>query len=261
MIGQQSNETQASVYVPWALAGSFGILCLLLLVLGGSLRQRNAKLAEKISVAEQVTANLRQERAEAEARARQMQTNQSARVQELQRQISQNAQDFLKQKAELETRLEQRGNEYAQAQKQLVVLRNQATQDASELQRLNDLVGTSLPNVNSLSQLRVGVLNPTADGPPNATAAAIWDPVEQRGLLVAENLTRLPSNLDYQLWIIDSSVRAPISGGTFRVSERGVSRVEFKSAQQLPSAERFAISVERRGGATSPQGRIIMATN
>src|SRR5688572_9246154 len=77
MIPQQSSETQPSMYVPWALAGSFGILCLLLLVLGGSLRDRNARLAEKLSEAERLTANLREERAEAQARARQTQTNQA----------------------------------------------------------------------------------------------------------------------------------------------------------------------------------------
>ncbi len=257
----QGHETRPSVYVPWALAGSFGVLCLLLLAMGGTLRDKNTRLAERLSEAEQVTATLRQEQAESRVRARQMQTNQAARVQQLQRQIAQNSQDFQKQKAELETRLEQRANDFAQAQKQIVVLRDRATQDATELQRLNYLVGTSLPSASSLNQLRVGVLNPTADGPPNATAAAIWDPAEQRGLLVAENLAPLPPNLDYQLWIIDPSMRAPISGGTFRVNERGVSRIDFKSAQRLPVAERFAISVERRGGVTSPQGRIIMATN
>lgn len=258
---EQRKEVPPSVYVPWALAGSAGVLCLLLLALGGSLRDKNLRLANRVSEAEQVAADLRQERAGLEARVQRMQTNHSTRLEQLHRQNTQNTQDFQKQKSELETRLEQRGNEYAQAQKQMVVLRNQMALDASELERLNELVGTSLPSASSLSQLRVGVLNPTADGPPNATAAAIWDAGQQRGLLVTENLSALGPNLDYQLWILDSTVRAPVSGGTFRVNERGVSRIEFKAGQQLPGADRFAISIERRGGSPGPQGRIIMATN
>jgi anti-sigma-K factor RskA len=257
---EESKEAPV-VYVPWALAASFGVLCILLLVFGGSLRDKNVRLTERLVEAERTVADLKERQTRLQNRVQHLQTNQTGRINELQRQLVQQSRESEKQKTELQNQLESRANDYAQAQKQIVVLRNRQAADASEIDRLNELVGTSLPNTSRLSQLRVAALNPTPDGPPNATAAAVWDPTDQRGLLVAENLTPLPNNLDYQLWIFDSGLRTPVSGGTFRVNERGTSRIEFGASQRLPTADRFAISIERRGGSTLPQGRIIMATN
>ena len=51
-------------------------------------------------------------------------------------------------------------------------------------------------------------------------------------------------------------------GGVFAVDQTGAGRLEFSSALPVETADRFAISIERKGGVTgSPEGKIVMLSN
>lgn len=241
---------------------AFAGLACVLLGITGSLRQRAGELTQQLGDTERALADLQSEQSLLERKLVKVETNYGSRIADLQKQIVQKNQEFQRQKVDLESRLDTRGNEFAQAQKQLTVLRARADQSDAELERLNEtLNGTTLPNPTQLTQLRLGVLKPTADGPPNAAGGAAWDIAEQRGVLVVEGLPPLPPDRDYQIWMVDANVMAPISGGVFRTDQRGNARTEFRATSTVRSADRFAVSVERKGGTMLPQGRFVLASN
>jgi hypothetical protein len=231
-----------------------------LLGMMGGLRQQANDLTQQLGDAQAAYADLQTEQLNLKQKLGKTETNFSARIADLQKQVVQKGHELQRQKVGFESRLDGRGNEFSQAQKQLAVLRTQAAQDAAELDRLNEaLNGVNTPQ-NQLTQLRLGLMHPTPDGPPTAAGGAAWDLTAQKGLLVVEGLPPLPPDRDYQIWIVDANVPTPISGGVFRIGERGTSRVEFQTAVTVRSADRFAVSVERRGGTTLPQGRFVLAS-
>jgi anti-sigma-K factor RskA len=244
-------------WIPWVLAASFALMTVILLSFGSGLRNQNNDLAQRLAEAENAYSDLQGQQATFQQKLTRVETNYVTRIADLQKQVVQKAQDYERQKVELETR----GAQANQARKQLAALENQLAVNASELERLNSEVsGVNSPNQNRMAQLRIGLLLPTPDGPATATASAVYDIAEQKGMLVTDNLAPLPPDRDYQLWLFDPSVAAPVSGGVFRVTDRAA-RIEYRAAAPVRSPERFAISVERKGGSAVPQGRFILTSN
>jgi anti-sigma-K factor RskA len=249
-------------WIPWLIAGAFAVICFVLLAMTGKMRQRSNDLHQQLADAQAAYSDLQNEHATLQNKLARTETNYSARVSELQKQVVQKSQEMQKQKAELETKLENRANEAADAQKQLKVMRTQAAQNAAALERLGQqpLTGENSPNQNQNPQLRVGIMHPTTEFVGNVSASAAWDIAGQKGVLVVEGLAPLSGDRDYQLWILDATVSTPISGGVFNTNERGGTRTEFSAASPVQSADRYAISVERKGGSTVP-GRYILVSN
>lgn len=111
-----------------------------------------------------------------------------------------------------------------------------------------------------LSQIRVATLTSLLKDAPGVAAVA-WDEHNQRGLLDVRNLPPLEEGQDYQLWIVDPSYKQPVSAGILRVRD-GVARAEFRPEQPVASADKFAISVEKKGGTpphSGPLGPVVMA--
>jgi len=71
-------------------------------------------------------------------------------------------------------------------------------------------------------------------------------------------LRPLPADRDYQLWLFDPATGAPISAGVFSSPEGGTARVEFRSTVAVDWAEKFGISIERKGGAPVPEGKFVI---
>jgi anti-sigma-K factor RskA len=111
-----------------------------------------------------------------------------------------------------------------------------------------------------MSAVRLAVLRPTAIGAPNSLGASAWSAQDQRGLLILENLPPLPPNQSYQLWLIDPKLAIPISGGVLPPESAGSVRVQFSPEIRVDSAERFAVSIEPRGGSRTPSPRIVLAS-
>ena len=96
---------------------------------------------------------------------------------------------------------------------------------------------------------------------PDAKVTVAWQPDRQSGIITIANMPPPGSGRDYQLWAIDANHKDPISAGIIHVNPNGVARIQFKPDQAVAQIKAFAISVERAGGATKPEGPIVMVGN
>ncbi len=110
----------------------------------------------------------------------------------------------------------------------------------------------SLEEKNLLAQTKIAVMSSKLKDRPQAIAVSLWDQEKQNGLLVVENLPVLDTGRDYQLWVIDPNVAAPVSAGTFKVDEKGKVRISFKPTLNVATATTFAVTEEKEGGVPSP---------
>ena len=246
-------------WVPWVLSLAFVGLSLVLLGFGSKLRKENNELAQRLADTEYAYSELQTQQTNLQRKLTRVETNYATRVADLQKQVVQKNQDAERHKLEIETRTADAN----QARKKIGQLQNQIAQNTAEMDRLSQQVAggvNSLDQDNS-SQTRMGLLMPTPDGPPGAAASAVFNIRDQKGTLTAENLAPLPPDRDYQLWLMDPSAPGPVSGGVFRVNERGAAQIEYKPAAQLQSPDRFGISVERKGGAAAPSARFVLVSH
>jgi anti-sigma-K factor RskA len=132
---------------------------------------------------------------------------------------------------------------------------NNLNQLAQSLQSAtNDLQQTvlALQETNRLVNLRIAMLNSLMSDAPKAIAVSLWDNEKQEGVFVVKNLKPLPSDRDYQLWVIDPKYKAPVDAGVFQVDEQGNVRLTFKAKAPIEAAQKFAVTEEVKGGAATP---------
>lgn len=103
-----------------------------------------------------------------------------------------------------------------------------------------------------LAQAKVAVLSSLIKNNPKALAVSLWDQTKQNGVLIVENLPKLAPGKDYQLWVLDPAIAAPVSAGVFKVDADGKVRLQFKPTQAVPSPGKFAVTIEKEGGVPSP---------
>ena len=117
----------------------------------------------------------------------------------------------------------------------------------------NDLQQTvlALQATNRMANLRIAMLGSLLTDAPKAVAVSLWDDSKQEGVFVVQNLKPLPTDRDYQLWVLDNGT-TPVDAGVFRVDESGNVRVEFKTKSLIKVAGKFAVTEEARGGVVSP---------
>jgi anti-sigma-K factor RskA len=108
------------------------------------------------------------------------------------------------------------------------------------------------------SKLKTAALSPQGDHVPNSVGAVTWDPGHQRGVVTISKLPPLEPNQDYQMWVIDPQHKEPISGGIVQVDENGTAKLVFTVTVPIRSADAFAVSRERKGGAPTPGGPIVL---
>ena len=110
----------------------------------------------------------------------------------------------------------------------------------------------ALRETNRLANLRIAMLNSMLSDTPKAVAVSLWDNEQQRGVFVVQNLKPLPAGKDYQLWVMDPKYPTPVSAGVFQVDEKGNVRIEFKAGKPIASADKFAVTMEPKGGLPTP---------
>jgi len=106
----------------------------------------------------------------------------------------------------------------------------------------------------ALSQIKIATLASMLKDTPQAMAVVAWDGGAQRGLLKTANLPAAGANQDYQLWIIDPDYKQPVSAGVFDPA----AGARFQPLRPISKADKFAISLEKKGGAPAPQGPIVL---
>jgi anti-sigma-K factor RskA len=110
-----------------------------------------------------------------------------------------------------------------------------------------------------LAQLQIASLQAQVNDYAKASAIVVWNPQRQRGLLRLVSLSAPAAGHDYQLWIVDPDKKTPVSAGIVTVGKEGAANVEFGPVQRVSAAAGFALSIEKAGGSTTPQGQIILA--
>ena len=110
----------------------------------------------------------------------------------------------------------------------------------------------ALAQKDTLAQAQIAVLGSLLKDRPQAVAVSVWDGTGQSGQLLVENLPVLNAGRDYQLWIIDPELTAPVSAGVFKVDAQGKVRISFKPTQTVKTVAKFAVTEEQEGGVAAP---------
>ena len=96
---------------------------------------------------------------------------------------------------------------------------------------------------------------------PSGYGKVIWDSESNRALLQVSNLPAVPSDKDYQLWIIKNN--KPVSAGVFAVNDPqkdSFFKIEEMAAGEQ-AADAFAITMEPKGGMPQPTGDMYLMGN
>ncbi|MGA8660541.1 MAG: anti-sigma factor [Chthoniobacterales bacterium] len=132
--------------------------------------------------------------------------------------------------------------------------------DLADLHGKDDLYQKELADLHSrdaLSQMKIATLQSLVDTFARTSAVVIWDPEKKSGIVQFNSLPAPKPGKNYQLWVIDPKLPQPISAGLVPPSESGLVRVNFKPAQAVESAAKFAVSIENTGESLTP-GQIIL---
>jgi anti-sigma-K factor RskA len=219
----QLPPTRRFSLLPWAVAA-----CLAGLLGWQWNRSQEAESTLQNSVATQVQATREQE----------------LLVVQLQQTLTKSQQDQAKKLAEAETVRGQWETKFNDASKQL------ASTEADRQELIAKL--TAMENRNLLTEAKIAVLGSLIKDRPKAVAVSVWDQEKQNGTLVVENLPVLAKGRDYQLWVIDPNIKAPVSAGVFKVDAEGKVRINFKPDQAIQLPGKFAVTEEEEGGALAP---------
>lgn len=93
---------------------------------------------------------------------------------------------------------------------------------------------------------------------PDGFGKVIWDAENRQALLQVSNLPPVPTDKDYQLWIIRNN--EPVSAGVFAVSDSDDNffKIEEMADADEQSANAFVITLEPKGGVSEPTGDIYL---
>jgi hypothetical protein len=78
-------------------------------------------------------------------------------------------------------------------------------------------------------------------------------------IFIASNLRPVPQNKTYELWLIPSNGKAPISAGLFRPDSTGAASVVLPPLAAGIDAKAFGVTVEPAQGSATPTLPIVMA--
>ena len=120
---------------------------------------------------------------------------------------------------------------------------------------------TDLRGQDTLSQMKIETMTALIDSYSKGVAVVVWNEQKQTGILKIQNMPLPKPDQDYQLWVVDPNYKQPVNAGVFGVDASGLTKATFKPTQPITSADKFAISLERKGGAPQHEGPIVMITN
>jgi len=112
-----------------------------------------------------------------------------------------------------------------------------------------------------LANMQISTLQATVDDYKQGVAVVVWNAQKNEGILKLEKMPAIPANKDFQLWVVDPAYKTPVDGGIIKVDDKGFARVEFKPHLSVKSADKFAISVEKKGGVSVAEGPIVLLSN
>jgi len=120
------------------------------------------------------------------------------------------------------------------------------------------LAVAKLRESNRVANFRIALLDSLLAAAPKTVAVSVWDNDRQDGVFIVRNLAPLPSDKDYQLWIIDPKYPTPVDAGVFKVDAKGDVRADFRAKLPIEAANKFAVTIEHKGGAAVPNTKAIV---
>jgi anti-sigma-K factor RskA len=226
------SRRAALSFIPWALAASLAIACI---ILGLDRERVRNRLSKELAALQETNA----------------QTGKALA------QLEQKSADSEKGLAALEQK-------NAGAQTELAALRQKAAEQDQAVAALTQKDADSqkelaaLRQRNLLSEVKIATLTAQVAKFQQTNAVVVWDTGLRSGVLLLDKLPPPAPGKDYQLWVIDPSKPIPVSAGVLSVPSVGLIRTSFHPTQPVQSAAAFAISVEKSGGSTKPEGQIIL---
>lgn len=134
-------------------------------------------------------------------------------------------------------------------------LRSQVSRQQTQIVQLKDELQQKKAMLSILGSRNVDIVFMSGmEANPDGYGKVIWDPGKQQALLQVANLPPVPSNKDYQLWLIENN--KPVSAGVFAPNDRGNNF--FKIEKMMPAGAQltkaFAVTLEPKGGMPQPTG-------
>ena len=162
----------------------------------------------------------------------------------------------------------------ARSQQQIARLSAEVAEKESERERLASLAAAlkdergilekrigDLRQRDALSQLRIATLKSKLNAYAKVVAVAVWDAGGQQGVVRFDNLPQAAAGKDYQMWVIDPRNPKPVSAGVFSAGSGGTIDVKFKPDQPIALADKFAVSLERKGGTSGLPTTVVLMSN
>lgn len=112
----------------------------------------------------------------------------------------------------------------------------------------------ALTSANDTAKVQIASLQSSLKEYKEGVAVVVWNSEKKEGILKLEKMPPIKTGKDYNLWVIDSSQPTPINAGVVRVNDKGFAKVDFKPAMDIQRADKFALSVEKQGGAPAGEG-------
>lgn len=146
-----------------------------------------------------------------------------------------------------------------QQNKRLVVVETEKQELQTRLVALRDELTRREEQLKVLSAKHIHMTNMDGlKGYAIAYGKIIWDPEKRIAILQVSNLPAVPTNKDYQLWVIKD--KKPISAGVFAVNdtESNFFKIENLAVTNPKEIAAFAVTLEPKGGVPQPTGDMYM---
>lgn len=108
-----------------------------------------------------------------------------------------------------------------------------------------------------LAQMKIAALTSMLGNSPEAVAVAVWNPAKQEGVMTVDKLPMAAANKDYELWMIPPGAK-PVAAGLVKVGPLGKGQFIFHADKPVDAVAKFAVTLEKKGGASSPAGSMVL---
>ena len=115
-----------------------------------------------------------------------------------------------------------------------------------------------LTQANDVKTMQIATLQSTVKEYKQGVAVVVWNSEKQEGILKLEKMPPLDANKDYQLWVVDPTKKNPVNAGVVTIDPKGYAKVAFKPVLDIQQADKFALSVEKKGGVPQGEGPIVL---
>ncbi len=228
-------------WLPWAIAAALAVFAGFLALDRHQLKQQEATLSAQAAT---IHANL--EKLQAKETTEQQELEKLRTTADAGAKSAQLLESLQTQKKSAEDKQKAAEQKQSAAEAELASLRDKAAEAEKTI--------AGLKKEDALSKLRIATLSSQVKGAPAIAGSVAWDNDQQRGIVTLEKLPKPGPAQDYQLWIIDPHYTQPVSGGLVHVDEKGGARLVFKVDVPIKEADKFAVSRERKGGASGTEG-------